>query len=155
MSNVDIHLYDFQYKCHVPLLQSKHTKPDIGVEEIKSMTNTEERDTAAATQSKVKEPHVAEENANAGELKDESPAVATEQVTTIGEKMLEYHLQGRRHKAQELKASKQVNESEGSSSLFQSKHTKPDIGVEEIQGNDYYRGEGNSCSNPGNYCWSS
>ncbi|KAE9447003.1 hypothetical protein C3L33_21099, partial [Rhododendron williamsianum] len=186
--------------------KSKHTKPDIGVEEIKSMTNTEERDTAAATQvdaravalpekspvaatklSKVKEPHVAKENANAGELKDESPAVATEQVkcvepnlahnekktvaageikkktvataggeskaveitdpekvkrvwtcalcqvTTIGEKMLEYHLQGRRHKAQELKASKQVNESEGSSSLFQSKHTKPDIGVEEIK----------------------
>ncbi|KAI8532421.1 hypothetical protein RHMOL_Rhmol11G0213200 [Rhododendron molle] len=83
MSNVDIHLYDFQYKCHVPLLQSKHTKPDIGVEEIKSMTNTEERDTAAATQSKVKEPHVAEENANAGELKDESPAVATEQETRL------------------------------------------------------------------------
>ncbi|XP_058190862.1 uncharacterized protein LOC131308066 [Rhododendron vialii] len=215
------------------LFQSKHTKPDIGVEEIKEMTNTEEKEIAAATQfkyeepnvvkvdaravalpekspvaatklSKVKEPHVAKENANAGELKDESPAVATEQearlataklninsplwqvkcvepnlahnekktvaageikkktvataggeskaveitdpekvkrvwtcalcqVTTIGEKMLEYHLQGRRHKAQELKASKQVNESEGSSSLFQSKHTKPDIGVEEIK----------------------
>ncbi|KAF7126384.1 hypothetical protein RHSIM_Rhsim11G0141200 [Rhododendron simsii] len=215
------------------LFQSKHTKPDIGVEEIKEMTNTEEKETAAAIQfkyeepnvvkvdaravplpekspvaatklSKVKEPHVAKENANAGELKDESPAVATEQearfatakfnlnsplwqvkcvepnlahnekktvaageiekktvataggeskaveitdpekvkrvwtcalcqVTTIGEKMLECHLQGRRHKAQELKASKQVNESEGSSSLFQSKHTKPDIGVEEIK----------------------
>ncbi|KAG5526121.1 hypothetical protein RHGRI_032416 [Rhododendron griersonianum] len=198
------------------LFQSKHTKPDIGVEEIKEMTNTEEKETAAAIQfkyeepdvvkvdaravalpekspvaatklSKVKEPHVAKGNANAGELKDESPAVATEQVkcvepnlahnekksvaageikkktvataggeskaveitdpekvkrvwtcalcqvTTIGEKMLEYHLQGRRHKAQELKASKQVNESEGSSSLFQSKHTKPDIGVEEIK----------------------
>ncbi|KAI8532411.1 hypothetical protein RHMOL_Rhmol11G0213000 [Rhododendron molle] len=168
--------------------KSKHTKPDIGVEEMKSMTNTEERDTAAATQSKVKEPHVAKENANAGELKDESPAaVATEQVkcvepnlahnekktvaageikkktvataggeskaveitdpekvkrvwtcalcqvTTIGERMLEYHLQGRRHKAQELKASKQVNECEGSSSLFLSKHSKPDIGVEEIK----------------------
>ncbi|KAI8532416.1 hypothetical protein RHMOL_Rhmol11G0213000 [Rhododendron molle] len=144
------------------LFQSMHTKPDIGVEEIKEMTNTKEKETAAAIQfkygepdvvkvdaravalpekspvaatklSKVKEPHVAKENANAGELKDESPAVATEQVTTIGEKMLEYHLQGRRHKAQELKASKQVNESEGSSSLFQSKHTKPDIGVEEIK----------------------
>ncbi|KAE9446137.1 hypothetical protein C3L33_21965, partial [Rhododendron williamsianum] len=55
------------------------------------------------------------------------------QVTTTSEQILDSHLQGRRHKARELKASKQVNESEGSSSLFQSKHTKPDIGVEEIK----------------------
>ncbi|KAF7126711.1 hypothetical protein RHSIM_Rhsim11G0141100 [Rhododendron simsii] len=59
--------------------KSKHTKPDIGVEEIKAMTNTEERDTTAAIQSKLKEPHVAKENASAGELKDENRAVATEQ----------------------------------------------------------------------------
>ncbi|XP_058190872.1 uncharacterized protein LOC131308070 isoform X2 [Rhododendron vialii] len=88
--------------------KSKHTKPDVGVEEIKAMTNTEERDTTAAIQSKheepnagkvdaravelpekcpvaaiklskLKEPHVAKENATAGELKDENRAVATEQ----------------------------------------------------------------------------
>ncbi|KAI8532425.1 hypothetical protein RHMOL_Rhmol11G0213400 [Rhododendron molle] len=88
--------------------KSKHTKPDIGVEETKAMTNTEERDTTAAIQSKhdepnagkvdaraeelpekcpvaaiklskLKEPHVAKENATARELKDENRAVATEQ----------------------------------------------------------------------------
>ncbi|KAG5526132.1 hypothetical protein RHGRI_032418 [Rhododendron griersonianum] len=167
--------------------ESKHTKPDIGVELMKAMTFTEEKETAPAIQSKVKEPNVNKENANARELKDESPVAATEQevrvatvqsnlnsplwqvkcvepnlatkekktvatgeikektvatavgeskaveitdsekvqrewtcalcqVTTTSEKIFDSHLQGRKHKAQELKASKQVNENEGSSS---------------------------------------
>ncbi|KAF7126394.1 hypothetical protein RHSIM_Rhsim11G0142600 [Rhododendron simsii] len=91
--------------------KSKHTKPDIGMEVMKAMTYTEEKDTAAAIKSKyeepnvgkvdaravelpqkspvaatklstVSEPHVDKENANAGELKDESPAVATEQLAS-------------------------------------------------------------------------
>ncbi|KAG5526131.1 hypothetical protein RHGRI_032417 [Rhododendron griersonianum] len=92
--------------------ESKHTKHDIGVEEIKAMTNTEEKGTATAIQSKyeepnvgkldaraveqpekspvaatklsnVEEPSVGKENATMGQLKDESPAVATEQVKCI------------------------------------------------------------------------
>ncbi|KAE9446997.1 hypothetical protein C3L33_21100, partial [Rhododendron williamsianum] len=88
--------------------KSKLTKPDIGMEEIKAMANTEEKETAAAirskykehnvgkvdagaveqpekrpiaatTLSKVEEPSVGKENANTGQLKDENPAVATEQ----------------------------------------------------------------------------
>ncbi|KAH7834562.1 hypothetical protein Vadar_017373 [Vaccinium darrowii] len=90
-------------------LKSKHTKPDIGMEEIKAITNKEEKETAAAIQSKfqepivgkmdaraveqpdkspvaatklskVREPIVGKENASMGQLKDENPAVATEQV---------------------------------------------------------------------------
>ncbi|XP_058190864.1 uncharacterized protein LOC131308068 [Rhododendron vialii] len=195
--------------------QSKHTKPDIGVEVMKAMTFTEEKETAPAIQSKyeepnadkvdasavelperslvaatklskVKEPNVNKENDNAGKLKDESPAVATEQVkcvepnlatkekktvatgeikektvatavgeskaveitdsekvqrewtcalcqvTTTSEKIFYSHLEGRKHKAQELKASKQVNENEGSSSSVASPEPKETPSVDRL-----------------------
>ncbi|KAH7832906.1 hypothetical protein Vadar_001225 [Vaccinium darrowii] len=89
-------------------LKTKHTKPDIGMEEIQAISNTAEKETAAAIQSKYqepivgkmdaraveqpekspvaatklsefREPRVGKENANVGQLKDENPAVATEQ----------------------------------------------------------------------------
>ncbi|KAF7127372.1 hypothetical protein RHSIM_Rhsim11G0141400 [Rhododendron simsii] len=92
--------------------KSKHTKPDIGMEQIKAMANTEEKETAAAirskyeehnvgkvdagaveqpekrpiaatTLSKVEEPSVGKENANTGQLEDENPAVVTEQVKCV------------------------------------------------------------------------
>ncbi|KAI8532424.1 hypothetical protein RHMOL_Rhmol11G0213300 [Rhododendron molle] len=166
--------------------KSKHTKPDIGVEVMKALTFTEEKEIAPAIQSKVKEPYVNKENANAGELKDESPAVATEQVkcvelnlatkekktvatgeikektvatavgeskaveitdsekvqrewtctlcqvTATSEKIFDSHLQGRKHKAQELRASKQVNENEGSSSLVATPEPEETLSIDRL-----------------------
>ncbi|KAH7834296.1 hypothetical protein Vadar_014655 [Vaccinium darrowii] len=58
-------------------IQSKHTNADIGVEEIKAITNTEEMETAAAIQSKYEEPNVGEDAARAVKQPERSPLAAT------------------------------------------------------------------------------
>ncbi|KAI8027754.1 HVA22-like protein a [Camellia lanceoleosa] len=59
--------------------RSRHNKPNFDEEEIKVVTNTEEKETATAIQSKFEEPYVANENAKAGKLNEKNPAAATEQ----------------------------------------------------------------------------
>ncbi|KAH7836190.1 hypothetical protein Vadar_033570 [Vaccinium darrowii] len=76
--------------------KSNHTKPDIGVEEFKAMTNTEEKETAAAIQ---------------GLLRFDTCGIsATKYLLSSCRRNVIYH-----------------------SPLFQSNHTKPDIGLEEIK----------------------
>ncbi|CAL5379387.1 unnamed protein product [Camellia sinensis] len=91
--------------------RSRHTKPNVDEEEIKAVTNTEEKETATAIQtfkepnvakedakavdskekilsdstqwSKFEEPYVANKNAKAGELNEKNPTAATEQVNCV------------------------------------------------------------------------
>ncbi|CAL5329541.1 unnamed protein product [Camellia sinensis] len=91
--------------------RSRHTKPNVDEEEIKAVTNTEEKETATAIQTfkepnvakedakavdptekilsdstqwfKFEEPYVANKNAKAGELNEKNPAAATEQVNCV------------------------------------------------------------------------
>ncbi|GMP38841.1 hypothetical protein CsSME_00009951 [Camellia sinensis var. sinensis] len=91
--------------------RSRHMKPNFDEEEIKVVTNTEEKETATAIQtfkepnvakedakavdpkekilsdstqwSKLEESYVANENAKAGELNEKNPAAATEQVNCV------------------------------------------------------------------------
>ncbi|KAL7206104.1 hypothetical protein ACSBR2_018919 [Camellia fascicularis] len=91
--------------------RSRHTKPNIDEEEIKAVTNTEEKETATAIQtfkepnvakedakaadpkekilsdstqwSKFEEPYVANKNAKAGELNEKNLIAATEQVNCV------------------------------------------------------------------------
>ncbi|KAL7206099.1 hypothetical protein ACSBR2_018916 [Camellia fascicularis] len=91
--------------------RSRHTTPNIDKEEVKVVTNTEEKETATAIQtfkepnvakedakavdpkekilsdsthwSKFEEPYVANENAKAGELNEKNPTAATEQVNCV------------------------------------------------------------------------
>ncbi|KAL7206107.1 hypothetical protein ACSBR2_018921 [Camellia fascicularis] len=91
--------------------RSRHTTPNIDEEEMKTITNTEEKETATAIQtirepnvakedakavdpkekilsdstqwSKFEEPYVANKNAKAGELNEKNPAAATEQVNCV------------------------------------------------------------------------
>ncbi|KAL7206101.1 hypothetical protein ACSBR2_018918 [Camellia fascicularis] len=91
--------------------RSRHMKPNIDEEEIKVVTNTEEKETATAIQtfkepnvakedakavdpkekilsdstqwSKFEEPYVANENAKAGKLNEKNPIAATEQVSCV------------------------------------------------------------------------
>ncbi|KAH7835804.1 hypothetical protein Vadar_030012 [Vaccinium darrowii] len=58
-------------------IQSKHAKPDIGMEEMKAMTNTEEKETPVAIQSKYEEPIVGEVDARAVEPPEKTPVAAT------------------------------------------------------------------------------
>ncbi|KAH7835343.1 hypothetical protein Vadar_025246 [Vaccinium darrowii] len=68
--------------------KSKHTKPDIGVEEIKAMTNTEERETAAAIQSNHTKPDIGMEEIKAmtnTEEKETPVAIQSNYEEPIGE----------------------------------------------------------------------
>lgn len=58
-------------------IQSKHTKPDIGMEEMKAMTNTAEKETPVAIQSKYEEPIVGKVDARAVEPPEKTPVAAT------------------------------------------------------------------------------
>ncbi|KAE9446998.1 hypothetical protein C3L33_21101, partial [Rhododendron williamsianum] len=70
----------YDYKCPFPLFQSKHTKPDIGMEQIKAMTNSEKKETAAAIRSKYEEPNVGKVDARAVEQPEKRPVAATKLV---------------------------------------------------------------------------
>ncbi|CAL5379403.1 unnamed protein product [Camellia sinensis] len=91
--------------------RSRHTTPNIDEEDVKAVTNTEEKETATAIQtfeepnvakedakavdpkekilsdsthwSRFEEPYVANENAKAGELNEKNPTAATEQVNCV------------------------------------------------------------------------
>ncbi|XP_028081171.1 uncharacterized abhydrolase domain-containing protein DDB_G0269086-like isoform X15 [Camellia sinensis] len=91
--------------------RSRHTTPNIDEEDVKAVTNTEEKETATAIQtfeepnvakedakavdpkekilsdsthwSRFEEPYVANENAKAGELNEKNPTAATEQVSCV------------------------------------------------------------------------
>ncbi|KAF5943673.1 hypothetical protein HYC85_017750 [Camellia sinensis] len=91
--------------------RSRHKTPNIDEEDVKAVTNTEEKETATAIQtfeepnvtkedakavdpkekilsdsthwSKFEEPYVANENAKAGELNEKNPTAATEQVNCV------------------------------------------------------------------------
>jgi len=63
--------------------ESKHTNTDIGVEEIKATTNTEEKETTAAIQSKCEEPNVGKVDARAVEQPEKSPLAATKLVKRV------------------------------------------------------------------------
>ncbi|PSS02587.1 HVA22-like protein [Actinidia chinensis var. chinensis] len=63
--------------------KSKHTKPNTDVEEMKAVTNTEKKETAAVIQFKPKVPNIAKENVKYGEIKEENPAATTEWVNCV------------------------------------------------------------------------
>ncbi|XP_057494553.1 uncharacterized protein LOC130779772 isoform X9 [Actinidia eriantha] len=57
--------------------KSKHTKPNTDVEEMKAVTNTEKKETAAVIQHKFIEPTVAKDDTKVVELTQKNPTAAT------------------------------------------------------------------------------
>ncbi|XP_057464427.1 uncharacterized protein LOC130754272 [Actinidia eriantha] len=154
-----------------PTVAMDDTKPIVAKDDTKAVEPTQKNPTAATNTFKPKVPNIAKENTKSGEIKEKNPAATTEsvkcvdsnvtqtekktvgagevkekmvaaaggenkvpeipvsekvqrewtcalcQVKTTSEKNLDYHLQGKKHKAkcEELKASKQANKNKGCS----------------------------------------
>ncbi|XP_058189515.1 uncharacterized protein LOC131307122 [Rhododendron vialii] len=73
-----------------------HCAPQLTVD-ARAVALPEKSPVAATKLSKVKEPHVAKENANAGELEDENPAVPTEPILDPNTTFIHGHIDDPKH----------------------------------------------------------